>query len=180
MRPSTVPSQLSSVEKVSVAGKNGLVTDWEKPVPENAEDPLPELQVGAADDAAGYSARTEADGCVRSHRAAIREDVEIRGPVEVAPGAAELAADIESTPVGEVLGIGHDDAWNSVGRGICRSERQRDRRRCQPQSEWSNLRRLACQASTGPGSLHPGVGMRCISGHHDAKLLNVVVGGLAN
>src|ERR1700730_3171694 len=35
MRPSTVPSQLSSVEKVSVPGKNGLVTDWEKPVPEN-------------------------------------------------------------------------------------------------------------------------------------------------
>ena len=35
MRPSTVPSQLSSVEKVSVAGKNGLVTDCERPVPEN-------------------------------------------------------------------------------------------------------------------------------------------------
>ena len=53
--------------------------------------------------------------------------------LKIAPGAAELAADVDPAPVGEVLGVRHDDAWNPVGRGICRSERQRDRRRCQPQ-----------------------------------------------
>ncbi len=69
MRPSTVRSQSRLVEKVSVAGKNGLLTDCERSVPENesfgAEDPLPELQVGAADDAAGDAAGREVEGSLR-------------------------------------------------------------------------------------------------------------------
>jgi hypothetical protein len=92
-----------------------------------AEDPLPELQVGAADDAAGNAAGREVDGGVRRCRcpATRAEHIGILLPVEVAEGAAELAADIEPAPVGQVLGVRHRDAWNSVGSGICRAERKR-------------------------------------------------------
>ena len=56
-------------------------------------------------------------GRIRSDPAVSRKQVEFLVPVNVAAeGAAELAADVETAPVGQVLGVRHDDAGNPVGR----------------------------------------------------------------
>ena len=46
---------------------------------------------------------------------------------------AQTAADVEPAPVGDVPRVRHHHAWNSVGSGICRAERERNRGRGRPQ-----------------------------------------------
>ena len=87
------------------------------------EDPISHLQVGAAEDAAGNAARPKRHRRRRVNGTGSGEDVEILRPVDVAPGAAELAADVDAAPVGDVLRIGHR---------VCREPIYRVRPDCQP------------------------------------------------